>query len=167
MHTHTELVIFHFRAALRELFTDTDMELFFYCEELLSALSQTNTTNLNFNCHSICRAISTILPRLSVVTGGLVGYTPDPKESDTLIIKISSHSWLTTPDGAIIDPNPVGCIACSPLMFPAMKTGSAYTAFGSQAYNPTYKRHGFRRTKKVRSEIEALINFWKKRLPAA
>lgn len=157
---NTRLVVSHFRAELTKLFTERDMTLYCYCEELMSALLIL-PTGLIFNCHTICRAMAIILPELSVRSGGYQGYKRDPEIPTDLALWVSEHSWLETPDGAIIDPNPVGFITWRPVMFPAPCAESLYTIFGANMYDPTYEKHGFENTEEDRRRIDALVTFWK------
>lgn len=158
----TRLVMCNFRGALLKLFTPKDIELFCFCEELVAALFE-EQTDLLFNCHAICRAIAQILPELSVITGGLTGYKENPDIPGVLMIRTSGHSWLQTPDGALIDPYPVGFITWRPVMFPTNQD-SIFPAFGASMYNSKFEKHGFKNTQEDRKRIKALVTFWKRRL---
>jgi hypothetical protein len=57
------------------------------------------------NCHSMSRAIALVIPELQLVDGYYMG---------SMI-----HSWLLTPDQAIIDALPVGIITTGSLLIPA------------------------------------------------
>jgi hypothetical protein len=65
--------------------------------------------NLVFECHSIATAISMIITELKVVHGYYLGIKLTQKEGrDVFTLTSCYHSWLVTPDGAILDPYPVG-----------------------------------------------------------
>jgi len=107
--------------------TNKDEELFVLVTNIIYALSDEwkksrirplDMEYLNFNCHSICRAISIISPDLHVVSGSYVGLKHISLKEDDLKLDPcwNDHSWLVTPDGAIIDPHPVGVITVAPLL---------------------------------------------------
>lgn len=104
----------------------------------------------NFNCHVICRAISFYIPELHTITGSYVGLE-QKRENGTLTMEPtwSQHSWLLTPDDAVIDPHPVGVISVSPLL--AVGKGD-HTPYGKGLYVPDWDI-----TKKVSGR-----NLWRK-----
>lgn len=76
-----------------------------------------------YSCHSICRALALTIPELTVVDGVYISLSAAPSkdaESDYWYDNFgaTTHSWLVTPDRAIIEPYPVGVIALSPLLIP-------------------------------------------------
>lgn len=86
-----------------------------------------------YRCHTICRALAIHVPELKVCDGIYVGaeLTKEKRPTD-LQARQARHSWLVTPDDAIIDPYPVGVIACgSPLLMPAR---GRYAPFGKGLY---------------------------------
>lgn len=86
--------------------------------------------NLRFECHSICRAFHIHLPELTVVDGNFFGIE---KKDDAIYLQLNDHSWLLTPDGAIIDPYPVGFLTIGPMM--TVRSGIAAN-FGGNMYQP-------------------------------
>lgn len=87
-----------------------------------------------YNCHSICRALAKIFPKLVVVDGCVVGIRRISRKSGAIELKFGyyPHSWLVGPKGSIIDPYPVGSIS-QPLLIP---TRGDLTAFGAGLYIP-------------------------------
>lgn len=91
-------------------------------------------TNYPFECHTICRAYKLCIPGLTVVDGTYFGIELIPEENRTrLKPRYSAHSWLTGPDGAIMDVQPVGCISDSALL---IVTAGDHQPFGSNLYIP-------------------------------
>lgn len=84
-------------------------------------------------CHSISRLVSLIFKDLTLVDGYLIGLELVPGTRQVRIVR-TNHSWLHTPDGAIIDPYPMGIISTtSALLLP--KTGTVYCAHGGNLYH--------------------------------
>ncbi len=84
-------------------------------------------------CHSISKMISLISKDLTLVDGYLIGLELVPGETQVTIVQ-SNHSWLRTPDGAIIDPYPMGMISTtSALLLPT--SGTVYCAHGGNLYH--------------------------------
>jgi hypothetical protein len=84
-------------------------------------------------CHTIARLVSIPIKDLSVVDGFLIGLRINLETSSAEVVK-TDHSWLTTPDGAIIDPYPMGIItSTSALLIPTKNT--RYVVHGSNLYN--------------------------------
>lgn len=95
-----------------------------------------HTENLVFECHSICRAIAINIPELIVVDGGFTGLcisVDDASQTRSGRMLLAKHSWLVTPDGAIIDPYPVGFMSLCPVLVP--KEG-IYAPFFANLYLP-------------------------------
>lgn len=123
--------------------TKKDIELFYGVGIMLKTFfltrcsleEQNNKWNPHpANCHSIVRAIGHIYKKdLSVVDGRLLGLGV---RQDTKFDLLSTrHSWLVTPDGAIIDPYPVGIISQSgALLIPTSDQG--HTIHGGNLYMP-------------------------------
>ena len=119
-----------------------------------------------FNCHSVCRALATCIPKLTLITGGYRGLRQVKKEKGKreFEVTVASHSWLKTPDGAFIDPYPVGAITYTPLLVPAIGS-SIYLTFGSGLYYEDYPYHGFRKkNRKAKHEIRRLVRFWRRKI---
>jgi hypothetical protein len=92
--------------------------------------------NPTLNCHSICRALSMCISELKVVDGRYLGVECVKNEDPDQVgieLKNCHHSWLVTPDGAIIDPYPVGFIITNPLLIGAK---GDYTFYGYKMYFP-------------------------------
>ncbi|MEO8638271.1 MAG: hypothetical protein ABI430_05240 [Candidatus Taylorbacteria bacterium] len=83
-------------------------------------------------CHSICRALGLHIPELKVVDGSFLGLetraVDNGREFD---VRCCDHSWLLTPDKAIIDPYPVGIIVTNPVLIPA---NGKYKWWGKECY---------------------------------
>jgi hypothetical protein len=81
-----------------------------------------------FNCHSISIALGSIEPEVKVIHGnvfGLVWTEKEPKVRQAQI-KLCRHSWLLTPDGAILDAYPVGFLALDIVLVPTTGTYAPY-----------------------------------------
>lgn len=91
--------------------------------------------SLQYRCHSLSRAICSNIKGLELRDGsylGLLAKRNDPRSKQiTYQISHCDHSWLTTKQGTIIDPYPVGCLNISPLVVP--KT-PRYASFGYSLY---------------------------------
>ena len=85
---------------------------------------------LQYNCHSICRALAAVYPKLTVVDG--YHFSVEIRTDGWIRPKVTGrtmHSWLKTPDGAIIDPRPTSVLSLNPIMFPSEdKVGETYAA---------------------------------------
>jgi hypothetical protein len=92
--------------------------------------------NPSMNCHSICRALARCVPEVKVVDGLYLGMecqrNGDPDHIG-IILRNCNHSWLITPDRAIIDPYPVGIIITNPIL---IGQKGPRTVFGHQMYFP-------------------------------
>lgn len=118
---------------------------------------------LTFNCHSLCRALSVCIPKLTVVTGGYRGIRAINNGTE-FRITLASHSWLKTPDKAIIDPYPVGVISYNPLLVPA-DGESIYLSFGSGMYDANCSQNQFKKKdKKAKTDVHKLVRFWRRKL---
>ena len=85
-------------------------------------------TRLNMNERPLCRK--------KLVDGYLLGVSKevDEKEKKITVSHVKcDHSWLETPDGAILDPNPVGCITWDVLLCVAKGT---FAPYGKNLYLP-------------------------------
>lgn len=73
-------------------------------------------------CHSISRLMSLVFKELTLVDGILIGLDLLPEENKVTVVH-THHSWLRTPDGAIIDPYPMGIISpTSALLIPTSES---------------------------------------------
>ena len=88
----------------------------------------------SFECHSIARAISMEVPELKLVSGCYYGL----EWSNTREVRLveCDHSWLVTPDKAILDPYPVGFVTDDVVLVVA---NGVYTPFGQGLYRPDEK----------------------------
>ena len=86
---------------------------------------------LIYRCHSICRAIASQIPELTLVDGKYLGIGRDDKNAMTA--QSSYHSWLMTPSRKIIEPYPVGFIAIHPMIVVNL---GPYASFGYNLYVP-------------------------------
>lgn len=110
------------------------MMLILRTEKYVAKLPKSHNPNLN--CHSICRALARCVPEVKVVDGLYLGMecqrNGDPDQIGVMI-RNCSHSWLVTPDGAIIDPYPVGIIITNPIL---IGPKGPRTVFGREMYLP-------------------------------
>ena len=90
------------------------------------------------DCHILCRAISLCVNDLKVVSGLYIGliHTCDTDAPDNQMTSMITckHSWLVTPDGAILEAYAVGSISLKgggPLLIP---TKGEYSHFGAGHY---------------------------------
>lgn len=90
-------------------------------------------------CHTIARAVALAIPELKLVDGVVLGHSLTGK------IPFRYHSWLVTPDKAIIDPYPCHHITIGPLL---VSTEGEYKEFCS------YRKRKVRVTHVTWSEIE-------------
>ncbi len=118
--------------------------------------------NFDICCHDICRALAKHIPGLRVVDGNFVGMRQVMKSGE-LHMKLTycSHSWLITPSGAIIDPYPVGLIACNPIILPKRGIGKH---FGYSSYLKESSVKKAINTKKTRDTSNRLARLMKKAL---
>lgn len=83
------------------------------------------------NCHSIARAIANHMPILRVVSGRHVSIKKEIKEE--VLVTYTIHSWLVTPDDAIIEPYPPSFLSIAPIIIP---TKGEYSEAHSGTYIP-------------------------------
>jgi hypothetical protein len=110
------------------------MTLILQTTEHIQKLPQSHWPTLN--CHSICRALAICIPEVKVVDGlylGLECQRNGIPQQVAVEIRNCSHSWLVTPDEAIIDPYPVGIIITNPIL---IGPKGPRTVFGHQLYFP-------------------------------
>ncbi len=64
------------------------------------------------NCHIITRAIAMCIKELTVVNGNYMGlaHSVNEKGEKFVALRHCTHSWLVTPDGAILEAYGVGAI---------------------------------------------------------
>jgi len=126
-----------FNSRLLPNVTQADRSLFCEVARLLSRAAEAAADMRGtdgFQCHSICRALRIRMPELRLLDGFYLGLRTLPAEKKRGVrreLMTAGHSWLMTPDGAIIDPYPVGCISLNPLLIP---TRGIDVAFGADLY---------------------------------
>jgi hypothetical protein len=104
---------------------------------LLSINMKMVVTNKNwkypgFDCHSVARFMSIIMTNCRLIDGYIIGLN---KEGDKYVSVTTNHSWITTPDNAIIDPYPMGVISTgSVILMPSNE--NIYNVHGSNLYVP-------------------------------
>lgn len=122
--------------------TDGDIELLHQVCIMLRALCFTGGVKVKtdpkwkivqMECHSISRFLSLVFKELTLVDGILIGLDLLPEENKVTVAN-TNHSWLRTPDGAIIDPYPMGLISTtSALLIPTSQT--RYCIHGGNLYH--------------------------------
>lgn len=110
---------------MKECLTERDHELFRLSRkasvEVYEAVIRTRETGIfKMNCHPTARAIQKLVPELFVRDGWYLSFSLNTLE-DNRVKGLASvkHSWLETPDGAIIDPAPPGFIPLGPVLMPS------------------------------------------------
>jgi len=91
------------------------------------------------DCHSISRLLALIFKELTLEDGTLIGLDHTLVEGKVAMVH-TDHSWLRTPDRAIIDPYPMGIISPTlALLIPTSKT--RYRVHGGNHYheNPSVR----------------------------
>ncbi len=87
--------------------------------------------HLRYECHSICLALKQILPELNLTHGCYLGVDITQTTGNfKCAIRNCRHSWLVTPDNAIIDPYPVGFLSPNPIIIGT----SEFDCFGRTFY---------------------------------
>jgi len=86
----------------------------------------------NVDCHSLARLLSLIFSECKLVDGSLIGLKKGEGVEQFYLYR-TNHSWIVTPDGAIIDPYPMGITPVgSVLLVPTIE--NSYNAHGSNLY---------------------------------
>ncbi len=84
-----------------------------------------------YECHTICTALAWYFPELTLVNGIHIGPAFIEKDGNkTVKFCTCEHSWLQTPDRAILDPYPPGIITLDVILIPTK--GDYYYFAGSQ-----------------------------------
>lgn len=129
--------------ALDDSFTELDVELHYGVMGLMAhaaraQMAHAHKGRMSFECHSICHGIGLVARKLKVIDGDFLGLRKVPRE-DLFIdshlheLTVCSHSWLETPDGAIIDPYPVGFLTFMPVL---VASRGEYEPYGKGLYSP-------------------------------
>lgn len=111
---------------------------------------------ITYECHSICRALALYI-NVTVTDGAFHGLlqTTQPDGYPTGHLYSAQHSWLITPNGAIIDPYPVGVIAPMPLLVPTTSS-LIYRHFGAGLYREDHPKVKFTMTRKIWKNVQNL-----------
>ena len=130
----------HRNNALTESMTDLDRALHLKVRAIMAntwkyALSLEIGGRLSFECHSIAKAISMAFPELKMVSGSYLGleWREAPGQKTMVKVVCCPHSWLVTPDEAIIDPYPVSVDGLEAML---VVTKGMYAPFGTGLYRP-------------------------------
>lgn len=102
------------------------------CEITINVRNYLNahpTENYIVNCHSITRALANFIPELQVASGRHVSIKGERDEQ--IFVTYTIHSWLVTPDEAIIEPYPPTFLAIAPILIP---TKGEYSEANSGTY---------------------------------
>ena len=119
--------------------SEADVSLLYRVQYVIQELSRTITEsrklfplcNVVLDCHSITRFLAKGIPELEVVTGSYLGISRTEGERKAAV-SYCPHSWLVTPDGAILDPYPVGVFATESVVL--VSTKPSYWDFGASFY---------------------------------
>lgn len=114
---------------------------------------------VHYNCHVICRALANKFPLLRVEDGGYLGLEKDPNSAKFTIHRCR-HSWLITPDDALIDPHPVGYVSLSPLLVPPPGKGNCI--FGRSMYFLDPKVRPFYLNRDMMRNVRVMIKLMNK-----
>jgi hypothetical protein len=146
--------------------TQEDISLLYVINHIFESLSKALQKqrslkphcNISLNCHSITRFIAHGIPDLKVVTGSYFGVFPQEAGARSLKCDYCPHSWLVTPDGAILDPYPVGILATESAVL--VSTKEEYWNFGASFYFRDGGRQEER--EKGRKQAQSIIRFFRK-----
>jgi hypothetical protein len=113
------------------------------------------------NCHVICEVLGKHIKDVKVIYGYYRGFK-DYTEKDKRKTKMEylNHSWLETPEGAIIEPYPPGFLTLQPLLYPK---GCNYSAYGYNSYVP----HSLVKQSVMDKELRRRIRNFSRRLKTA
>ena len=148
--------------AIKQATTDLDRELYRrVCMLVLHICELPDMNGLSLDCHSIHRAISMAIPELKLTIGVYYGIEWVPGSEQTEYHPIAClHSWLVTPDGAVIDSYPVGFLTHNPVLCAGK---GEYAVFGSGPYRPLEKETvEISSDQKVLAESQILFDLIKK-----
>lgn len=146
-----------FNSAVTENTTARDVGLFCQVMSLCQFIRDKTdklsfAKNLDFNCHPIHRAIAQIIPELRCVDGYYFGLAKIKDEKgESTVTQHCSHSWLVTPDEAIIDAYPCGYMSVNPVLVVAKGShaphgGNLYIPNGETTDEACANRTVFRKT---------------------
>ncbi len=133
---------------------------------VLAALEHFERVKINdkfdvvMECHSICRALAHIVPETSFVDGLFLGLGIKEEQEEATLFEMRqcSHSWLMTPDGAIIDPYPVGFITANAVL---IGSKTQYSPWGRDLYRPDRRVTARISTRKMARTTSVLTRFMK------
>ena len=136
----------YFNNAMTESLTELDRQLLLYVCTILkiqifirSEKKKEIKGNLHHTteCHTVSRMLCLILKDLTLVDGYITGFQfSDDRRTATVVH--TNHSWLTTPNGAILDPYPMGVSPQNSAML--IPTKGIYTVHGANYYFPEKKK---------------------------
>ncbi len=113
-----------------------------------AAKKESKSFNLTYRCHSLCKFVAAHVPTVECVDGVYLGLKVVGSVDGTgeiLELTECDHSWLTSSDGTIFDPYPVGLITLNPVIIP---------------WNEVYRHHAYqlycKRSTVMTGETEAL-----------
>ena len=90
-------------------------EFVFTFEDFRKKIQAEKDFNFSVNCHAFTRILTHYVPELKVIDGHYLGI----KEiNGSYIITRTEHSWLTTPDGAILETCAIGILSGMPSLIP-------------------------------------------------
>ncbi len=125
-------MIFNWRS-LHQMST-SEQSLYIRICRLMNELSAHNKRlsrpdRLDYNCHSISRALAMIETSLQLENGFYFGLTPTVTENGKCLkTSYKRHSWLRTGRGSIIDTHPVAIVAVLPLFVVGRGSDSSFGA---------------------------------------
>lgn len=129
---------------------------FWFMIELFYSENNNGKVLFNHKCHSICMAFRLWMEenkeqKVTQADGFFAGFKDEKWVG-------WEHSWILTPDGAIIDLHPVGIVACSPLLIPTKGKEADYQSmlyFESPEVRPiAYSRENFREAQTVLKAVK-------------
>ncbi len=124
---------------LRALTTDADNRLWHrLCLLVMMTMDymsnhREETEKHIFECHAISMAVNLVMPELKLEHGRVWGISPLTK-GGRRHLRSCDHSWLRTPDGAIIDCYPPGFLVLDPVLIPVPVGDGPYTAYAANMY---------------------------------
>jgi hypothetical protein len=153
-----------YSSAITDNTTKEDVRLFCQVMSLSQAVrdgadKHPHAQFLDFNCHPISRAIAKMIPRLKLVDGNFLGLITVEQEGEKRFgIQHATHSWLVTPDDAIIDAYPVGFMSVNPIL---VVTKGRYAPHGGNFYVPDPSVTSEISNKEVWKKTQIILNLAK------
>lgn len=116
------------------------------------------------NCHSTVRAIGFFVPGLKVRDGFYLSLTLNLHGAGGSIKQVCEirHSWLVTPNDAVIDPYPPSFLAWSPALMPSIEKSEESLAglyvVDHRAYPIAQRKTVLRRAKILQQYMKACMD---------